>query len=365
VIFVCAATGLGAAGAAAGCSSSSSSSNPTAPVDAGLGEEANVAVDSGFDGGATSVTLQWKVVSYSSPDGGVADNGSTDAAASDGAAADSAATDSAAADSGASEAGVSEASAGDAEAGAGDAGTVAEGTDAETDAGETDAAQGVDLGTAPPLPGAQVCVYQMSAFPCVTTAADGTFTIPGLPIRADLVLAVTKSGYTSVLQPIETASTDMDGRGNPILLDRPDPTFVPPGVTVDSTKGIISAFAVGDAPGNDSGSFVGIPGTTVALSPMSGSGPFYTSAMGGIDPSATSFESSGAYYFNVAPGTYTLTYTSSTFDCEPISFPFGEFGFPVTTPAHSLKIVVAAGYTTGIVGSFCTPNPVIVKVDGG
>ena len=277
----------------------------------------------------------------------------------------SAATDSAAADSAASEAGVSQAGAGDAEAGAADAGTVAEGTDAgETDAGETDAAQGVDLGTAPPLAGAQVCVYHMSAFPCVTTAADGTFTISGLPIRADLVLALTKSGYTSILQPFETASTDMDGRGNPILMDRPDPTFVPPGVTVDATKGIISAFAVGDAPG-DGGSFVGIPGTTIALSPMSGSGPFYTSAMGGIDPAATSFETSGAYYFNVAPGTYTLTYTSSTFDCEPISFPFGEFGFPVTTPAHSLKLIVAAGYTTGIVGSFCTPNPVIVKVDGG
>jgi hypothetical protein len=41
------------------------------------------------------------------------------------------------------------------------------------------------------------------------------------------------------------------------------------------------------------------------------------------------------------------------------------FGFPLTSPPHSLKIVVAAGYVTGIVGAPCTAHLVIVALDGG
>ena len=69
--------------------------------------------------------------------------------------------------------------------------------------------------------------------------------------------------------------------------------------------------------------------------------------------------------FSAGGPTYTLTYTNSAFDCEPISFPFGDFGIPVTTPAHSLKIVVGANYVTGIVGVLCTQSAGIVAIDGG
>jgi len=105
--------------------------------------------------------------------------------------------------------------------------------------------------------------------------------------------------------------------------------------------------------------------SAITLSPASGNGPYFVDDMNHIDLSATSFVGTTALYYNVAPGTYTLTYANAGYDCEPISFPFGQFGFPVTTPAHSLKIVVAAGYVTGIVGALCTVNPVIVAVDGG
>jgi hypothetical protein len=363
VILVCAATGLAAAVAAAGCSSSSS--NPAGPIEAGVaaGVEASAA-----DAGETTLLLQWKVVSFSPADGGVADN--ADGGADDDAASDGGASDSTASEAGVSEAGVSEAGVGEAgvsEAGGEDAGAGV--ADAAVDAGEgtdeagADAGNLINLANAPPLPGVQVCVYQNTTLPCVTTAADGTFMMMGLPVRSDLVLSFAKSGYSSILQPIETASTDMDGRGNPIIMNRPDPTFLPPGLTADPTKGDISAFAV--TAGGDGGSFTGVGGTTITLSPMSGSGPYFVNQQGTIDPSAKSFESSQAYYFNVDPGTYVLTYANSGYDCEPISFPFGLFGFPVTSPAHSLKLIVAAGYTTGIVGALCTVNPVIVAVDGG
>jgi hypothetical protein len=45
--------------------------------------------------------------------------------------------------------------------------------------------------------------------------------------------------------------------------------------------------------------------------------------------------------------------------------PFAQWGFPVVTPKHSLQVLVVDGYVAGAVGFLCTPNPVIVSVDGG
>jgi hypothetical protein len=334
--FVCAAAGLGVAVAAAACSSSS---NPTAPSADG-GPEASVvaARDGASPDGATTVTLQWAVGDVKNGDFTVVsgDGGPTEAGASD--AGDAGPTDGGAIDDAAAEAGVDDAS------------------------GKVD---GASLANLPPLPGVTVCVYQNSAIPCVTTQADGTFSLPGLPVRTDLVISLTKTGYNSYLLPIETASTDMDGRSNPVFMT--PPSAAPPaiGVPVDfTTKGIITAFAVAVG-GANMNVFSGIGGTQVALAPANANGPYYVDSDNQIELAATSFVDTTALFYNVDPGTYTLTYASSGYDCEPISFPFGQFGFPVTTPLHSLKIVVAAGYVTGIVGALCTVNPVIVAVDGG
>jgi hypothetical protein len=358
LIFVCVATGLGAGVAAAGCSSSSS--NPAAPGDDG-GAEASVVPDAAPpDSAPTTATLQWKVVSGAPPatDGGPVDSDAGDGAVSDGAVVDAGSSGDA------SDGAVSEAGVGDAAADAGGGDAVADVSDAAAldDAG--DATDVVNLGGLPPLSGVQVCIYQNSSFPCVSTQADGTFTMPGLPIRSDVVLSFTKSGYQSYLLPIETASTDMDGRSSPIVMDLAS-TYVPPGVTYDATKGSVVAFAVTEG-GPDGGSFVGVHNTTIALSPMSGSGPFFLDESGQLAPTTTTtFVGNTALYYNVAAGSYTLTYSNPTYDCEPISFPFGQFGIPVTTPAHSLKITVGAGYVTGIVGVLCTVIPNIVAVDGG
>ncbi len=354
LIFVCVATGLGAGVAAAGCSSSSS--NPAAPGDDG-GAEASVVPDAAPpDSAPTTATLQWKVVSRApATDRGPGDSDAGDGAVSDGAVVDAGSSGDA------SDGAVSEAGVGDAAVDAGDSAALDAGSTAD-DAG--DATDVVNLGGLPPLSGVQVCIYQNSSFPCVSTQADGTFTMPGLPIRSDVVLSFTKSGYQSYLLPIETASTDMDGRSSPIVMDLAS-TYVPPGVTYDATKGSVVAFAVTEG-GPDGGSFVGVHDTTIALSPMSGSGPFFLDETGQIAPATTTtFVGNTALYYSVDPGSYTLTYSNPTYDCEPISFPFGQFGIPVTTPAHSLKITVGAGYVTGIVGVLCTMNPVIVAVDGG
>jgi hypothetical protein len=351
-IFVCVTAGVAGLTASAGCSSSSNSAAST--TDAGSQTPVVSATDSGTagDGAVTIVTLQWAVglvmngPYVPSADGG-AEGGMDDAAAPG--------------EGGAGEGGTPEGGA--AEGGSGE--TVAESDDAgPSDASFSQKVDGASLANLPPLPGVTVCVYQNSAIPCVTTQADGTFTLPGLPVRADIVISLQKTGYQSYLLPIETASTDMDGRSNPVIMS---PTGGQPNLpfAIDlQTKGLVDAFAV-SVSGAAMNVFAGTKDTQVTLAPASGNGPYFVNDDNQIDLSATSFVGSTALYYNVAPGTYTLTYSNPAYDCEPISFPFGQFGFPITSPAHSLKIVVAAGYVTGIVGALCTINPVIVAVDGG
>ena len=229
------------------------------------------------------------------------------------------------------------------------------------DASDTD---GMSLSDFPPLAGVTVCVYQNSAIPCVMSQADGTFTLPGLPIRSDLVLTLKKDGYNQYLLPIETASTDSDSRSNPVIMFKAFTAPPPIGIPVDyANKGVVDAFAV-SVGGASMNVFSSIGGTSVTIAPMTANGPYYIGSSGYVLDAGT-FQGTQALFYNVDPGTYTLTYANPNYDCEPISYPFGGFGFPVTSPPHSLKVVVAAGYVTGIVGVLCTPNAPIVAVDGG
>ncbi len=71
-----------------------------------------------------------------------------------------------------------------------------------------------------------------------------------------------------------------------------------------------------------------------------------------------------ASYFNVDPGTYTLTTTDTMADCEPVLTPFAPYGFPLPSAPHSVQVVVLKGYLSEL-ASTCTPLPKIVPVDGG
>src|SRR6202012_5835498 len=101
-------------------------------------------------------------------------------------------------------------------------------------------------------------------------------------------------------------------------------TRAPPavGVAIDQqNKGTINAFAVQLS---GASGLASVPGTTVALSPSTAIGPYYVDDDGAIELTSTSFTGQTALFYNVDPGPYTLTYTNrASFDCEPISFPFG------------------------------------------
>jgi hypothetical protein len=272
---------------------------------------------------------------------------------------------------------------------AGDGGT--EAGSAADDAGATDmssdaaAYDGMDGGYSA-LSGARVCAYlfsavealggwvappESSALSCVTSGSDGTFVIPSVPVRTNMVLTITKTGFISDVLSIQTASSPMDVRQYPIFVyETATGNFNPvPNVTIDwQNKGQLLVFDVGLG---DGGASV-VMGTGDDASPPSGVGPVYEDTNGDWVPSATMFYPargalgiSLAQYFNVPAGVYTLTMQDMSDDCEPSLMPFSAWGFPLVTPKHSIQALVLDGFIAGVVGFICTPMTTIVAVDGG
>jgi hypothetical protein len=225
------------------------------------------------------------------------------------------------------------------------------------DSGAVGSAQDAGAGQAPSatslpgIPGVRVCVYQHAEIPCATSDSDGKFTLLGLPRATDLVLLTEKAGYVKTLRAIETASTPMDGLSAPLITTKTDVKVPDLGGPVDVTKGAISFVAIGT--GSDGGLYLP-EGVSVELSPGTAKGPFFTRANNTFDIGTTSSVGGVGVFLNVDPGDYELTFEYSAADCAPVSFPFGEFGFPVSP--SSVKFPVMAGYVTDQVAVLCTPK---------
>jgi hypothetical protein len=214
------------------------------------------------------------------------------------------------------------------------------------------------------LEGVNVCVHDDPTIPCVTSASDGTFTLTGLPVRSNVEVTLEKAGYASVLIPIATASTDMDGRSNPIPMMDGDGGAPPIGTSVDwANTGQVQVFVLGQDP--TSGVYRGEPGASLSLAPQGGQGPFYLDDGRHIVEGATTFVDAYAWYFNLAAGTYTLTFDDSHSDCESIAFPFGGWGYPGPMGSHSLTFPIVPGYVLPLIGEICTPLGNVVSTEAG
>jgi hypothetical protein len=224
--------------------------------------------------------------------------------------------------------------------------------------GNADAA---DSGAAPPVGGVRVCVDAMPAIACATSGADGTFTLAGLPTGTRLRITGDKSGYRSALMPVAAAApTDIDLTANPVALlsaSSPDPSI---GAAIDWTNsGQILFFLLGpSAAGATSG--YGDPGSSVALSPPSGTGFKYLNKDNTFS-SGTAFTDVLGLAFNVAPADYLADITSHD-TCAPIPSP-EAWGYTTTTP-DAVGLPVLAGHVT-YAGAFCLAGPDAGPSDAG
>ena len=224
---------------------------------------------------------------------------------------------------------------------------------------------GVSDAGLPGVSGAKVCVYQMASIPCTTTDANGAFTLAGLPPLADLAITFDKDGYRPIAQAIETASIDMDGTANPLYMGRTSDPDPPIGATVDwANKGQVAFFALGQnaITGDGGTAYIGDPGATVMITPMSGTGPLFLRDDNTFDTSSKTLVDLQGWAYNLDPGNYTMTLGDPNNDCEPISYGFGGWGYP--GGPHQVNFPIIKGYTTSLVGELCLPNSRIAG-DGG
>jgi hypothetical protein len=234
-----------------------------------------------------------------------------------------------------------------------------------------DAAPGVagPDGSIQAIPGVQVCVNGHSEIPCTSSAADGTFTLAGLPGGANLPITLVKDGYLSVLKPIQMGRTDNTNTQFPIFMTLASDSVPDAGFAIDQqSKGLVNVFVLSTAPPADAGPDSGlmfslVPGATLSISPTSGNGPEYIDNNNLLDPTATSTIGVSAMFYNVAAGNYTLTVNAPNFDCEAINFPLSADGYPNGTP-HQVAFPVLAGYVD-LVGVLCSSSAMLAPTDGG
>ncbi len=213
------------------------------------------------------------------------------------------------------------------------------------------------------LAGVSVCVYQNRAIPCVTTDANGIFTISGLPASSEIALTFHREGYVPVLTAIATPNTNIDGlsgAGSPLLMASSTASSMTPVVIDVSNKGLVTVVAVIPGASGKPTDATGDVGAKINLSPMTGNGPYFLDQTNAaIVPSATSMVYEGAVYFNLDPGDYEITIDDPDHSCSPLSPIIGLYGYPA--PPTSVKFPIVAGYSTSAVGFYCTAKSVIVN----
>jgi hypothetical protein len=160
------------------------------------------------------------------------------------------------------------------------------------------------LGTA--VGNVEVCAPDLPKPLCTTSAADGTYTLKGIPKNQIVVFTGKATGFVPALGYFEIGDADIV-QNIAFQEDKiVQSAFAPTSVTVDLTKASIGIL-VEDA------TEAGIAGVAASMAPSGGDGPFYGDTTGlKVDPAATATTTSGsALFVNMDAGKYTLTLTGA------------------------------------------------------
>lgn len=218
----------------------------------------------------------------------------------------------------------------------------------------------------PPLPGVVTCVVDNTgasdpSIPCVTSDANGEFTLTGLATNTPILLSSEKEQYQPVITAVRMGPIDMgiDPAGIrmiPLLADGGAPVLGwDPSVQRDPAKGSLTAFAISLIQTPEAG--IAAPqnyftnGVTFTITPAGGhDGPYYVRVDESWASGATSTVGGyGAWFLNLDPGEYAITATHPTLPCVPIN----RYGWPQTD--GTAKAVVVAGLMTASIGFACNP----------
>lgn len=157
------------------------------------------------------------------------------------------------------------------------------------------------------LSGVKVCIKDSTT--CVTATGTGMSSIANLilPTDKDSILLITQSGYMNVAYFVGKDNVEVGTSMFLIPTSMEAQMATKSGVTFDSSKAMLRITAV-EALGGGYGN------AALVLTPTSGSGPMAADKDGYPDPTKAktgAYTQAWAWYFNVAPGDYTLQVTDN------------------------------------------------------
>ncbi|HEX3597191.1 MAG TPA: hypothetical protein VHU80_18915 [Polyangiaceae bacterium] len=128
-------------------------------------------------------------------------------------------------------------------------------------------------------------------------------------------------------------------------------------MTLDPANGLVNIVAIQSAASADAGTaapgFDFTTGVSFAVTPKSGVGPFYVTPEETFAPTAKATVGGyGAWFLNLAPGTYEATATASSMTCSGV--PGSGYGWP--GDAGVSKFPILADFDTQTVLFFCAPK---------
>ncbi|MFO0747131.1 MAG: hypothetical protein U1F43_15930 [Myxococcota bacterium] len=185
-----------------------------------------------------------------------------------------------------------------------------------------------------PLAGVEICIVSPTGIPCVTTGADGKYTLAGLPASTKVQATVTKADFYPVFASFKTRTTDFTIDAVLLRIDLVKLAFTAAGIDLDESKGAILVRAYDPALGLTSA----VEGISGEVSPAdSGDGPVYNSA-DSIPGDATSTSTSGTWaVVNLDAGTYQVKSSGDGRTCP------GTFHWPGSNGADWIETPVRAG----------------------
>lgn len=192
-----------------------------------------------------------------------------------------------------------------------------------------------------PFVDAEICMHETPSVPCVTTDADGAYTLPGVPPGTEGAFTLTHPDAVSYalwgITPTEDSTLDLTTLDNPSAQ-----LFVMAlGGEYDATKAHL-ALSAADPMG------VFFAGVTLTVTPMPAGVWGYVDDSGIPDPTLTETSSAGpAGWANAEAGDYEFTAAHATATCMPPTS-----AIPGTT-AGSIRIPAIAGYLNSAFAFAC------------
>lgn len=186
-----------------------------------------------------------------------------------------------------------------------------------------------------PLAGVMVCQDPQGA-PCATSSTSGVYMLEGLPYDQDIALRFSSSDIVATLVPMHQR---VDRNGLNVLLFSPqglEMLAATAGRSIAPGKGTLLVTPLPTSMGT------ALAGTTLALEPPQGEGPYYFAGSGPAASATDSAQYPGfTLFFNITPGTaVNLSFGTAVCLSEAAWQPSpGRFSGPISADAITSLLV--------------------------